>query len=239
MVLEARRMNTLPDFRLETYFSKWEFTARYHLCASDMQSMSLAELLTLAEPADRQAWDRLHLGYTETFGAPALRETIAGTYERVQADELLCFAGAEEGVYAAMHALLTQDDHAVVVTPNYQSLETVPLTLCAVTGVALDPENGWDLDLSALEGALRPNTRVVAINFPHTPTGKVLDSALYDELIGLCRQRDIYLFSDEVYRLLERDPSTRLPQAVDVYELALSLGVMSRSATRRRARCWR
>ena len=72
------------------------------------------DFLALAEPADRQDWDRLHLGYTETFGAPALRETIAGRYERVQADELLCFAGAEEGVYAAMHALLTQDDHAVV-----------------------------------------------------------------------------------------------------------------------------
>ena len=220
---------SLPDFRLETYFSEWEFRARFHLCASDMQSMSLEELLSLVEPSEREAWDRLHLGYTETFGAPRLREAIAATYERVQPEDVLCFAGAEEGVYAAMHVLLGRDDHAIVVTPNYQSLETVPMALCEVSGVALDPEDGWSLDLDVLKDALRPNTRVVSINFPHNPTGKVIPRTLYDKLIALCRERGIYVFSDEVYRLLERDPANRLRQAVDAYECGLSLGVMSKS----------
>jgi aspartate/methionine/tyrosine aminotransferase len=222
-------MSFLPEFRLETFFAEWEFKARYHLCASDMQSLSLADLLALAGPARREEWDRLHLGYTETRGSPLLRETIAATYDRVQPDEVLCFAGAEEGIYVAMHALLTRDDHAVVVMPNYQSLETVALALCAVTGVALDPDDHWNLNLDEVKRALKPNTKVISINFPHNPTGKVLPRTLYDELIVLCRERDIYLFSDEVYRLLERDPSIRLPQAVDVHELGISLGVMSKS----------
>ena len=222
-------MSNLPDFRLETFFSEWEFKARYHLCASDMQSLSLSELLEFATPARREAWDRLHLGYTETWGSPLLRETIATTYDRAQADDVLCFAGAGEGIYIAMHALLTRDDHAVVVTPNYQSLETVALSLCSVTGVGLDPEDHWNLDLDAVERALEPNTRVISINFPHNPTGKVLPRATLDELVALCRERGIYLFSDEVYRLLERDSSLRLPQAVDHYERGISLGVMSKS----------
>ena len=67
----------LPDFRLETYFSRWEFTARYHLCASDMESMSVNALLELADDDGRQQWDALRLGYTETFGAPDLRTAIA------------------------------------------------------------------------------------------------------------------------------------------------------------------
>ena len=58
--------------------------------------------------------------------APDLRECIASTYEQVSPDEVLCFAGSEEGIYAAMHALLDRDDHAIVVTPNYQSAETLP-----------------------------------------------------------------------------------------------------------------
>jgi aspartate/methionine/tyrosine aminotransferase len=219
----------LPDFRLETYFSKWEFMARYHLCASDMQSMSLAELLALAAPEQRDAWQRLHLGYTETFGAPSLREAIAATYRQVKPEEILCFAGAEEGIYSAMHALLGRDDHAVVVTPNYQSLETVALSLCPVTGVALDPERHWTLDLDALVGALRPNTRLISINFPHNPSGKVLPRENFNELVALCREHGIHLFSDEVYRLLERDSVNRLPQAADVYEGGLSLGVMSKA----------
>ena len=222
-------MTFLPDFRLETLFSKWEFEARHHLCASDMQSLSLSELLESASPARREAWDRLHLGYTETWGSALLRETIAATYDRVEPEDLLCFAGAEEGIYAAMHALLMRDDHAIVVTPNYQSLETVALSLCSVTGVGLDPDDQWNLDLDEIKRALKPNTRVISINFPHNPTGKILPRAIFDELVAMCRERDIYLFSDEVYRLLERDPSRRLPQAVDVHPLGLSLGVMSKS----------
>jgi aspartate/methionine/tyrosine aminotransferase len=157
-----------------------------------------------------------------------LREAIAATYDHVEPADVLCFAGAEEGIYAAMHALLARDDHAVVVTPNYQSLETVPIAICSVTGVPLDPDRGWALDLDAVRDALRPETRVVSINFPHNPTGKVIPRAVLDELIDLCRERGIRLFSDEVYRLLERDESIRLPAAVDVYERALSLGVMSK-----------
>jgi hypothetical protein len=61
-------MPTLPDFRLETYFSRWEFAARYHLTASDAQTMSLTELLDLADDDGRARWESLHLGYTERRG---------------------------------------------------------------------------------------------------------------------------------------------------------------------------
>ena len=73
-------MPTLPDFRLETHFSKWEFKAKHHMTASDAESISMRELLAMASPEEREAFDSLWLGYTETFGAPDLREAIAGTY---------------------------------------------------------------------------------------------------------------------------------------------------------------
>ena len=193
-------MRALRPFALEVFFSKWEFTARHHLCASDMQSMTLSELLALADAEDRAAWDALYLGYTETWGSPGLRETIAGTYQSVAASEILTFVGAEEGIFAVMHALLGPDDHAITIIPNYQSVESVPLSICETTGVALNPERAWELDLGRLRDAIRPNTRVICINFPHNPTGKVISRALLDEIISLCRARGIYLFSDEVYR---------------------------------------
>jgi hypothetical protein len=64
-------MPMLPDFRLETYFSRWEFTARFHLTASDAQTMPLRELLDLAYDDGRDRWEALRLGYTQTFGLPA------------------------------------------------------------------------------------------------------------------------------------------------------------------------
>jgi aspartate/methionine/tyrosine aminotransferase len=117
----------------------------------------------------------------------------------------------------------------VVITPNYQAAETVPLALCPVTGVALDPERGWALDLDAVAAAIRPTTRVVSVNFPNNPTGKVIDAADFARLARMCDDRGIHLFSDEVYRGLELAPSRRLPQAADLSERALSLNVTSKA----------
>ena len=51
--------------------------------------------------------------------------------------DIQCFVGAEEAIYAAMRVMLTPADHAIVVVPNYQAAETLPLEICAVTGVPL------------------------------------------------------------------------------------------------------
>jgi aspartate/methionine/tyrosine aminotransferase len=222
-------MSQLPPFRLETYFSRWEFSARYHLTASDAVSMSMAELVELADEADRRAWDTLWLGYTPTYGDPVLREAVAACYQRASPDHVVCFAGAEEGLYLAMQVLLGAADHAVVITPNYQSAETIPLSLCSVTGVALNPADDWALDVDAVAAAIRPNTKVISVNFPNNPTGKVIDAADFTRLAALCDEHDIHLFSDEVFRGLERDPARTLPNATDLSEQALSLNVTSKS----------
>jgi aspartate/methionine/tyrosine aminotransferase len=220
----------LPDFRLETYFSRWEFRARFNLAGSDVESMRVDELLALADSDDRETWRDLRLGYTETFGSPALRRAIADTYRVIDADQVLCFAGAQEGIFCATQALLDPSDHVVVVVPNYQSTEEVPLSICAVTGVELKQvDRTWKLDLDDIRAAVRPNTKLISINFPNNPTGAVIDRATFDGLIALAAERGIYVFADEVYRGLERDPERMLPNAADVYARALSLGVMSKS----------
>lgn len=219
----------MRDFALEVYFSKWEFAAKYNLAGSDAENMTVAQLLALASAEDRAAFDGSGLGYTETYGAPALRAEIAQTYDTVAPEHLLCFAGAEEAIYVAMKVLLRPGDHAIVVTPNYQAAETVPIGICDVTGVPLDIDDHWNLDVDLLRAALRPNTRLISINFPNNPTGKIVSRAVFDAIVEICRSRGLWLFSDEVYRLIERDAALRLPQAVDVYERAISLNVMSKA----------
>lgn len=219
----------LPDFRLEVHFSKWEFTARHNLAASDCESIPMRELLAMADDADRAAWHDLRLGYTETMGSPGLREAIAATYDRIDPADVICFTGAQEGIFCAMHALLEPGDHAVVLVPNYQSLEEVPLSLCEVTGVALHEERGWALDLDEVRAALRDNTRLIAVNFPNNPTGAMVSRESWSALMELGAERGITLFSDEVYRGLERRPDLALPQAADLHADAISMGVMSKA----------
>ncbi len=219
----------MRNFELETYFSKWEFTARHHMTASDVQSMSVNALMAMAGTSVSEVLGDLSLGYTETWGAPDLRAAIAATYEGMEPENILCFAGAEEGVYAAMRVLLEPQDHAIVVVPNYQAAETIPLSICAVTGVQLDAQKGWQLDIEDVKRALRPNTKLISINFPNNPTGAVMPKGDFDALIALCREHGLYLFNDEVYRLLELDEARRLPQAADAYEKGISLSVMSKA----------
>ena len=219
----------MREFALEAYFARWEGAVRHNLAASECEPLRLPDLLALADDEARSRWESLRLGYGDPAGAIWLRTAIAGLYDTVGPEDVLCFAGAQEGIHCAMHTLLGPGDHAIVVTPNYQSAETIPLALGAVTGVALDPARGWTLDIDEVAAAIRPNTRLVSINFPNNPTGKILERDRFDALVALCRQHGLWLFSDEVYRLIERDPADRLPQLADIYERGLSLNVMSKA----------
>ena len=69
--------------------------------------------------------------------------------------------------------------------------------------VALDPEQNWSLDLDQVAKKMRPNTRVISVNFPNNSTGKILGADEFTQLVQLCDERGIYLFSDEVYRGLD------------------------------------
>ncbi len=201
----------------------------HHLSASECETMALADLLGLADAEDQARWADLRLSYTDPLGAPWLRASIAAGYGGVGPENLVSFAGAQEGLYAVLHALLQPGDHAVVVVPGYQSVETLALGLAAVTGVALDAAHGWSLDIDQVAAAIRPSTRIICISFPNNPTGALLPPERFAALVALCRRHGLWLLSDEVYRLTERDPARRLPPAADAYERGVSVGVLSKA----------
>ncbi len=220
----------MRNFELEKFFSQWEFKAQYHMTASDLESWHLKDILEMdGHETALAGLENMWLGYTEVPGNPELRAAIAGTYDTLQAQNILCFCGANEGIYATMRGLLSKGDHVLAVVPNYQSSETVPLDICQVTGLRLHEDNAWRLDMDEVRAAIRPNTKMLIMNFPNNPTGALLPKEDLDALIGICRAHDLYLFSDEVFRLMELDESVRMPQIADIYEKGISLNVMSKA----------
>ena len=220
----------IDDFALERYFARWEFDARYLLCASDVEGYAMAELLALADPETRALWDGLRLGYTESTGHPLLRAEIATLYDSIDSAEVLTFAGAEEAVFCLMNVLLGPGDHAIVTWPGYQSLYEVARAAGAdVTLHELRETSGWALDLELLRRQLTPATRLIVVNLPHNPTGMLADRATFDGLVELAEETGAHLLVDEVYRGLELDPSARLPAGADATAYGISLGVMSKS----------
>jgi aspartate/methionine/tyrosine aminotransferase len=118
---------------------------------------------------------------------------------------------------------------AWVAPPNYQSHETLPMAICDATGVPLDPDDGWSLDIDRVRDAIKPNTKLITINFPHNPTGTILPLGRYMAFIDLCRTHGIYILHDEIFNGLGSTGTQHLPFVADVYERGLSLNVMSKS----------
>ncbi len=221
---------TLPPFELERWFEQHEFEADHVLGASDVAGWNLRDLLALADAEIWPLWDQLHLGYTHARGRPELRAEIAGLYDGLTADDVLVFSGAEEALYTLSRALMGPGTHAVVVTPAYQSLVTLPRACGAdVTELPLRLDNDWEFRASDLKAALSPRTSMVVWNFPHNPTGSLPDQTVFEEAVRLVEDANCRLISDEVYRYLEYDELDRLPGAASLSPRAISVGVMSKS----------
>jgi aspartate/methionine/tyrosine aminotransferase len=115
-----------------------------------------------------------------------------------------------------------------VVSPCYQSQKTIPERVCEVTLVDLLPD-GWKIDIAGIEASIRPNTKMIVMNFPHNPTGAIISWDELDQLIALATKHDLWIFSDEVYRGLEVDPADQLIPICSSYRKGISLGVVSKS----------
>lgn len=217
-------------FKLEEYLAKHEFSAKYLLCCSDAESFAMSEIVDMAAPEDKNLWDGLMLQYTEPYGHPLLRERIAALYPKLSSENILCFAGAEEGIFCALSVLIEPNDHVIALTPCYQSLLEIPKSKGAdVTTIDLQEADDWRIDLHSIAEAVKPNTKCIVINFPHNPTGQVIEEDDLIALIGICRSQGIWLFSDEVYRLLGAPKKSWSSPAACLYERAVSLGVMSKA----------
>jgi aspartate/methionine/tyrosine aminotransferase len=212
----------IAPFKLEQYFERYEFSVPYLLSSSDAEAWALKDLLALADDEMRERWDSLALGYTEVRGDPLLRAEIASLYEDVAAEDVIVFAAAQEPIFALSSVAIEPGDHVIAVVPSYQSLYEVARSRGA--DVTLVPMGeGWTLDADAVRAAVRPNTKLIVLNAPNSPTGSLPEEAALRELFELGPR----VFVDEVYRFLEHEPRELLPAAADLG--GVSLGVMSKT----------
>jgi len=219
----------IKDFKLEEFLAIHEFSAHYLLCASDCESFTIKELLSL-NPDSEERFKNLQLGYTESLGNTILRQEISRLYENITPEEIIVFSGAEEGIFIFMNVFLEKGDHVIVQFPAYQSLFEVAQSIgCEVTKWQMRDDENWELNLNFLENNIKKNTKAFVINCPHNPTGYLMSKQKFDDIIEIAQKHKIHVFSDEVYRLLEYNEADRLPTMCDVYNESSSLGVMSKA----------
>jgi N-succinyldiaminopimelate aminotransferase len=149
--------------------------------------------------------------YSPGRGVSTLRRAVADHQRRFWGldydpeTEIVVTAGATEAVFCAVNALCDVGDEVVLFEPFYDSYEAAVRMAGAVpTTVRLsDPDLSYDPE--ELERALTARTRLVVLNSPHNPTGKVWTREELSHLAGLCVERDLVAVTDEVYEHLVYD----------------------------------
>ena len=172
--------------------------------------------------------------YAPLPGVPALREAIAEHQRRFYGLEVDPEAGvqvtfgATEAVAAALLGLCDPGDEVVALDPSYDSYGAC----AAMAGATLRPVTlrppGWEIDPEALAAAIGPRTRLLLLNSPHNPTGKVLSRAELELVADACRQHGLVAVCDEVYEHLvfdgEHVPLASLPGMAERTLTISSLG---------------
>ena len=209
---------------------------QYSLSNSFAQPLSSSELLELAKNnGDADLVDLYFnhsLEYTPNGGSGDLRKEIAKLYgPDITPSNVLVFPGAQVVIPTVARALLGGGaGHAISFSPGYQSVVQAAAHVGgSLTTIPLSPANGWQIDLDEVEKAIRPgDTKYIVINEPYNPAGTLMNGETQAKLIALAKKYEIHILCDEVYRLLEHDPSDRIDAMADAYERGLSIVTLSK-----------
>ena len=144
-------------------------------------------------------------GYSPIIGYPQVRAAVAARFERrtgrpCGADNVVLTPGTQGGLFCALECLAGPSDEVILPEPIYGPYAgVIGASGARMVNVPLLAEKGFHPDLDSLARAMTPHTRVIWINSPHNPTGAVFTADEIAGIASLCRQRDLWLLSDEVY----------------------------------------
>ncbi|MFE1347828.1 capreomycidine synthase [Streptomyces sp. NPDC058757] len=213
---------------LEDWMREFYFATTIDLGSSGVQCWSVGELMDLlgitAEELRGLTFDD-----SETYGSPGLREALADRFTKGDPDRVFTTHGSTEAIFLAMSTLLEPGDEMVVVSPGYHSLSSVAASMgCRIVPWRLREEDGFAPDLDALRALIGPRTRLVAVNFPHNPTGVSLTADQYEEFLDIVAGSGAYLVWDGAFTELTY-ATEPLPEPSLRYDRCVSTGTMSKA----------
>jgi len=170
--------------------------------------------------------------YAPVEGVPELRAAVARDNKRFYdldidpETQTLIVSGATEGLAAAFYGFLQPGDEAVLLAPFYECYAPqIEATGATIRFVDLAPPE-WRLDAAALEAAITAKTKMIVINTPHNPLGKVMSREELAVVADAARRHDLIVVCDEVYEHLVFDGAAHVPLMTlpDMFERCIRIG---------------
>src|SRR5437764_2117296 len=142
--------------------------------------------------------------YTPTGGTRKLQEAIVGYYERefgarVEPSEVMATAGGKQAIFNAVVTLCGPGDEVLIPKPYWVTFPEI-VNFAGATPVFIDTEaSGFHLKAGQVAGAITPRTRLIIINSPSNPSGRVISPREFEKIMEEAAARGLYVISDECY----------------------------------------
>ncbi len=159
----------------------------------------------IVKDALTKVFDKGFLKYGQVRGLPAFREKLASYVSEkldtsITQKNIIVSPGARFSIFTAITTLLNPGDEMIVIEPAWPAYKDCALNSgIKVRTINTTLETKWEPSIEQIKNTINSNTKMVVLNYPNNPTGKILPEKLQDEIIEIAKKNQIYVLSDEIY----------------------------------------
>ena len=152
-----------------------------------------------------EVYDKGYGKYGPVNGITELRTALAHHTNQLENDDydeenIMVCPGARFAVYLAITTLLNPGDEVIVIEPAWPAYKECALNAgIKVRTIKTTLETRWEPSIDQINNAINENTKMIILNYPNNPTGKILPKKIQDNIIEIAREYDLYVLSDEIY----------------------------------------
>jgi len=152
-----------------------------------------------------EAYDKGFGKYGPAKGLPEFRTKLAEFVNenfdaKVNLENVMVTPGARFGVFLAISTLLDPNDEIIVIEPAWPAYRQCAINSgIKVRSIKTTLENKWEPDLKEISSCINENTKMIVLNYPNNPTGKILPRTLQDQIVEIAKKNKLYILSDEIY----------------------------------------
>jgi len=152
-----------------------------------------------------EVYDKGFVKYGQAKGIPKFRVALAKKTSsdygiEVKDENVIVCPGARFSIYLAISTLLNPGDEIIIIEPAWPAYQDCALNAgIKIRRIKTTLENRWEPSIAEIESTINSNTKMIVLNYPNNPTGKILPLKMQDEIISLAIKNDLYVISDEIY----------------------------------------
>ena len=152
-----------------------------------------------------EIFDKGFMKYGQAKGMPMFREALAKYVSKkfnveITQENIIVSPGARFSIFSAISTLLNPGDEMIVIEPAWPAYKDCALNAgIKVRTINTTLEKKWEPSIEQIKNTINSNTKMIVLNYPNNPTGKILPEKLQDKIIEIAKENNLYVLSDEIY----------------------------------------